>query len=181
MICLLSRPTIFFITLIIATNATAQRTALRVGGYIQEALSTGDTHLYVFDADSDYYVLGQVEQLSVNVVVRILKPDGGVLRTFDSLERGPELFSFETEEKLQYTIEITPFEQGSGSFTITLERLEPIETDPKKRADQLMARYDRDDSPGGVISVFRDGKTIFSKAYGMANLSYDIPFEVDTR
>lgn len=29
--------------------------------------------------------------------------------------------------------------------------------------------------------MWRDGRTVFQKAYGMANLAYDIPFEVDTR
>ena len=36
------------------------------------------------------------------------------------------------------------------------------------------------DKPGGVVGVIRDGKVIFSKAYGMANLTHDIPYEVNT-
>ena len=122
-----------------------------------------------------------MNQISVDVAVRILKPNGQTLGNFDGLGRGPEQFIFETDSAGEYKIVVTPSEKETGDLTITQERLEPIETDPKRLADQLMARYDNSDTPGGVVSVFRDGNTIFSRAYGMANLSYDIPFEVDTR
>jgi CubicO group peptidase (beta-lactamase class C family) len=43
-----------------------------------------------------------------------------------------------------------------------------------------MAQYDRDDVPGGVVGVIRDGELAFAEAYGMANLSHGIPFTVET-
>ena len=52
--------------------------------------------------------------------------------------------------------------------------------DPGKLADQLLSVYDRDDSPGAVVSVFRDGKRVFAKAYGMADLTHGIPYTLDT-
>ena len=175
------RPVSVLSVLLFVTAAAAQEIALHPGTSISGSLFTGDTITYVFDAEADSYVLGQVNQISVDVAVRILKPNGQTLRNFDGPDRGPEQFSFETDSAGQYKIVVTPFETETGDFTITLERLEPLETDPKRLADQLMARYDNSDTPGGVVSVFRDGNTIFSRAYGMANLSYDIPFEVDTR
>ena len=175
------RPVSLISVLLFVTAAAAQEIALHPGTSISGSLFTGDTITYVFDAEADAYVLGQVNQISVDVAVRILKPNGQTLRNFDGPDRGPEQFSFETDSAGQYKIVVTPFETETGDFTITLERLEPLETDPKRLADQLMARYDNSDTPGGVVSVFRDGNTIFSRAYGMANLSYDIPFEVDTR
>ena len=174
--------TIFLLTILFLLNsAAAQETTLRPGDTLQGSLATGDTLNYVFEVTEDSYVLGYVNQISVDVEVRILKPDGEALRSFDGPIRGREQFSFETDAEGQYTLEVSPVEEETGDFMITLERLEPVETDPAKLADQLMARYDRGDTPGGVISVFRDGNTIFSRAYGMANLSYDIPFAVDTR
>lgn len=72
-------------------------------------------------------------------------------------------------------------EGEAGEYTITLHRLEPLETDPDKLVDQLMSPYDTEDSPGAAVRVWRDGETLFSRVYGMANLAYDIPFETDTR
>ena len=170
----------FTIALVFFGTAVAQDTSLRIDDSISGTLLAGDKQIYSFDAQSDNYILGRVNQISVDVGLLILDPEGNPVSTIDSRTRGTEQFSFETEAEGQYTIEVRPKEEEHGDFSIVLERLEPVETDPSRLADQLMARYDRDDTPGGVISVFKDGQTLFSRAYGMANLSYDIPFQVDT-
>ena len=40
-----------------------------------------------------------------------------------------------------------------GDFTLTVEGVEKIATDPGKRVDQLMRPYDREGTPGGVVAV----------------------------
>ena len=82
---------------------------------------------------------------------------------------------------MQYQVQVIPIEEEVGDFEISLERLEAVETDPERLVDQLMTPYAGEDSPGAAVSVWRDGHTLFSRAYGMANLSYGIPFEVQTR
>ena len=47
--------------------------------------------------------------------------------------------------------------------------------------DSLMARWNRDDSPGAVVGVIRDGEVVFAKAYGMANLPHAVPNTAETR
>jgi len=170
----------FVVALVFFGTAVAQDIPLQVDDSIFATLSAEDKQIYSIHAESDNYILGRVNQISVDVELRILDPEGNPVSTIDSRTRGTEQFSFETEAEGQYTIEVSPKEEEHGDFSIVLERLEPVETDPSRLADQLMARYDRDDTPGGVISVFKDGQTLFSRAYGMANLSYDIPFQVDT-
>ncbi len=51
----------------------------------------------------------------------------------------------------------------------------------RDRVDLLMADYSGPDTPGGVVAVVRAGEIVFQRAYGMANLTHDIPFAVDTR
>jgi len=170
----------FVVALVFFGTAVAQDIPLQVDDSIFATLSAEDKQIYSIHAESDNYILGRVNQISVDVELRILDPEGSPVSTIDSRTRGTEQFSFETEAEGQYTIEVSSKEEEHGDFSIVLERLEPVETDPSRLADQLMARYDRDDTPGGVISVFKDGQTLFSRAYGMANLSYDIPFQVDT-
>jgi CubicO group peptidase (beta-lactamase class C family) len=46
--------------------------------------------------------------------------------------------------------------------------------------DQIFARWDRPDSPGCALGVIRDGKLIYKKGYGMANLEHDIPISPTT-
>ena len=43
------------------------------------------------------------------------------------------------------------------------------------RIDRVFARYDRADSPGCAVGVGRDGVAVHRKAYGSANLEYDVP------
>jgi CubicO group peptidase (beta-lactamase class C family) len=44
-----------------------------------------------------------------------------------------------------------------------------------KQVDKVFAEYDRQDSPGCGLGVIRDGRLIYERGYGMANLEYGIP------
>lgn len=61
--------------------------------------------------------------------------------------------------------------QGDGAAQTALS--------PEVRVDQLMAPYSGDAVPGGLVGVVKDGEMIFAKGYGMANLTYNIPFTTD--
>lgn len=41
--------------------------------------------------------------------------------------------------------------------------------------DEIFEMYDKDNTPGCAVAVYRDGQTIFSRGYGIANLDYGIP------
>ena len=51
---------------------------------------------------------------------------------------------------------------------------------PSETVEKLIAEYDNEKTPGGVILVMRDGEVIFDRAFGMANLSHGIPFAAET-
>jgi CubicO group peptidase (beta-lactamase class C family) len=46
--------------------------------------------------------------------------------------------------------------------------------------DQLFSPWNKSGTPGAAISVVKDGKIIFKKGYGSANLEYDIPITPST-
>jgi len=166
--------------LVLASSVSAQDSALKLRQAQSGSLHTGDVDAYTFESKADQFVSGRVDQLTVDVVVTITGPGGEAIATIDGPARGAEFFQFETDEPGTFRIEVSPFEEETGDYTIRLDRLEPVAVLPADRVDQLMAAYDRDDSPGVAVSVWRDGETLFSKSYGMANLAYDIPFEIGT-
>jgi len=43
------------------------------------------------------------------------------------------------------------------------------------KVDRIFAQWDKADSPGCAIGVVQDGKFVYQRGYGMANLDYDIP------
>ena len=53
-------------------------------------------------------------------------------------------------------------------------------TSTQAQVDSLMAPFDQADGPGAAVAVVRGGEMIFSKAYGRANLTHDVPFSLDT-
>jgi CubicO group peptidase (beta-lactamase class C family) len=153
---------------------------LRVGEAVSGSLVSGDTIRYTLDTRPEHLVRGVVEQVSVNVAVRILRPDGSQVRSVDVRVRGEEPFQFETEQEGAYGLQVIPVDEEEGDFRIRLDRLEPVATDPEALADQLLSAYDGPDSPGAAVRVWRNGETLFSRTYGMANLAYGIPFEADS-
>ena len=167
-----------------AGQASPQATELRRGQTLYETIAAGDTARYTFDAAENDFVLGEVNQISVDVTIRILGPDGARLGQFGGLGTGIERFSGRTSTDGTHTIQVFTAgddEDAAGSYEIALLRHEDVATDPKKLADQMMARFDGPESPGAAVRVWRDGRTLFSKTYGTANLAYNLPFEEDTR
>ncbi len=46
---------------------------------------------------------------------------------------------------------------------------------PDPRIDRLFAQWDKPTSPGCAVGVLRDGRFVYERGYGMANLDYDVP------
>jgi len=41
--------------------------------------------------------------------------------------------------------------------------------------DKIFAEYDKPNSPGCAVAIIQDGRIVYKRSYGMANLDYDIP------
>ncbi len=156
-------------------------TALAVDREVTGSLAEGGADSYTVDLGEGYFVYGTADQKTVDVVVTIYNDEGEIVGKFDGPPRGYEPFQFESKAAGTYRIEIAPFEDQTGEYTLRLRRAEPIASTPEARVDQLMVAYDDPRTPGGVIAVVKDGELAFAKAYGSANLTFGIPFEIDTR
>ncbi|MGD8727941.1 MAG: serine hydrolase [Gemmatimonadales bacterium] len=166
----------------LAFNASAagQAAVLQVGTPVHGELATADTNVFEIELGAGYFVYGEADQQTVDVVVSVIGPDGEEMGQWDGPGRGPEPFQFETETAGVYRITVSPFEDEVGEYVLVIDVAEPVAKTPERRVAQLMARYDREDMPGGVVGVIRDGEVVFAEATGMANLSHGIPFTVET-
>ncbi len=43
------------------------------------------------------------------------------------------------------------------------------------QVDELFAEWDTDDAPGAAVGIFKDGKIVYARGFGVANLDYGIP------
>ena len=159
-----------------------EATELRLGLTLTGTLEAGDTARYSLTAEEDEFILGEVNQVSVGVTIRVLDPEGTQVARFGGLGRGSERFGGRTSEAGTYSVELLALgEEASGDYEVTILRHEPVSDDPEELTDQLMARFDGEHSPGAAVRVWREGRTLYSNTYGMANLAYGIPFEAETR
>lgn len=67
------------------------------------------------------------------------------------------------------------------SFLLTKSmEAQSISAAQKQKIQTLFKEWDSTHSPGGTIGIFQGGELIFTEAYGMASLEYDVPNTVHT-
>ncbi|MFT5143183.1 MAG: CubicO group peptidase (beta-lactamase class C family) [Thalassolituus oleivorans] len=174
------RITLCLAVLALLASPVLAQAPLVLGTSVPGTLGPDSRETYSFRADSGSYVYGYVDQLTVDVVVTILGPDGAELGTFDSPARGPESFQIITDSSGRFTLAVTPFERQEGDYEVLLIALQPAAVTSEEIVDQLMTPFSGDSVPGVVVSVLREGEIVFAKAYGMSNLTYGIPLDVNS-
>ena len=152
---------------------------LKIGEEQSGTLHQDQPKVYQLQLDSGSFIYGFVNQTSVDVSVKLIDDNDAELGSFDSPVRGPEYFSFEIKKTGNYNLEIAPFKNQSGDFSVVVQGVVPIATDPAKRVDQMMLFYSQD-APGAVIGVMDHGEMVFAKAYGKANLTHNLDFKLNT-
>lgn len=178
------RYSVALVSLVLAPSLAAQDVdSLIVSEAVERTIEPGQTHTYSLELEADWFISGRADQDGADVTVAVIGPEDLRVGRFDSPngERGAEPFQFSTESDGEYRIDITVDDDGeAGRYSIRLLRSEPVATAPESRVDQLMTMFG-EDTPGAVVGVVRDGGLVFPRAYGSANLTHGIPFEVDTR
>jgi len=112
--------------LLVAQEAAQEAQPLTRKQPLEAELRPGEIHPYTLDLEAGTFVFGEVNQVSIDVVVKVLGPDGTQLAEFDSPARGPEPFSFTAEQAGVYRLEIRPFlEDETGRYSVNLRRTEP--------------------------------------------------------
>ncbi|MGM0744022.1 MAG: serine hydrolase domain-containing protein [Bacteroidota bacterium] len=174
-----------FSFLLVAATSFAQTSVqseqpITVGESIENSLSAGSVHTYPLELEEEQFVHGFVIQESVDAVVTIYSPTGEKAAEFDASAVGRDSFQFNTKNAGTYRIEIKPFKEDEGEYSIRVDVVEPIATEPAARINQMMVEYTGDDVPGAAVLVMKDGEVIFQESYGMANLTYDVSMTENT-
>lgn len=124
------------------------------------------------ELDSGAFVYGYADQRTVDLVVTVLGPDNKPINEFDRPSKGHEPFNFISRSSGTHRVVISPFEDKTGEYTVTLRGAEPGATDLEGVVDQYMKANlgDYPLAPGAAIAVEKEGKIIFRKGYGYADL-----------
>ena len=60
-------------------------------------------------------------------------------------------------------------------------KTQPSDDEFAKNVDAFLAQWDKNDMPGCAVGVVKDGKLVYKRGFGMANLDYDVPNTPSTR
>jgi CubicO group peptidase (beta-lactamase class C family) len=59
-------------------------------------------------------------------------------------------------------------------------KTQPSDEESAKKADAFLAQWDKNDMPGCGVGVVKDGRLVYKRGFGMANLDYDVPNTTST-
>ena len=168
------------LTALVAACAAPDSGAVRPVSSTMGSLVPGASATHTLDLDAGTFVLGEVDQTSVDVAVTVTDPSGGTVREVDGRTRGLESFHFETEAAGTYEVTATANDDEAGDYEFRVIRSEPVATDPVERLDQLMSPWDGNDRAGAIAAVVDNGELAHVHTVGMANLSHGIPWQRGT-
>ena len=165
-------------------QAQTTRNEILKGKTISASIKQGEKQKYTIKLNEKQFAFLKLIQKGVDVTISASDPDGKKLDEFDSPngKEGPEPITLISHKKGTYLLEVYPTdkEETGGTYTIEMIRTEPLATTPEKQIDQLLIAWDNPQTPGAAIAVVRNGRIIFKKGYGSANLEYDIPVSPST-
>lgn len=156
-----------------------QKAELKQGKLISSEILPGEKHQYKIDLAKDQFAFFKVIQKGVDLIITTYDAEGKKIEDFDSPngKNGPEVITIKSSNKGKYTIEISPFDanEPKGNYELTIEKIKPRAVTPSEKVDELFTIWDNNYSPGAAVAIVKDGKIIYKKGYGIANLEYDIP------
>ena len=161
-----------------------RQSELKKGVSLSEILKAGDTLRYTVKMDANMFSYFNLLQDGVDVMITTFDPDGKKIQSFDSPNgrKGPEPVTLFSDKKGSYVLEVTALEENGhqGKYKLTWVKLEPRGTTPEKQIDQLFTTWNSIESPGAAVAVTKDGKVIYKKGFGCAELEYNIPITPGT-
>lgn len=165
----------------VVTYGQIDKGTLEVGEPQKHSTNSLDKHVFDLELDKEQFVFFKVMQQGVDLQITVYDAKGENLGDFDSPNgtNGPELVQLNSTEKGTYKVEVYPYNQEAfeGDYEIELKTVEAIAQTEEGKVDQAFFAYNVSDGPGASVAVQQNGKIIYSKGYGLANLEYGIPVE----
>jgi CubicO group peptidase (beta-lactamase class C family) len=182
--CFLLSYVFLFILVSVPIKSQDRQLELKKGVPFSELLKAGEKHRYTVIMDANMFAYFSLVQDGVDALITTFDPDGKKIESFDSPNgrKGPEPVILFSDKKGSYVLEVTALEEKGyqGRYELTWLKLEPRGTTPEKQTDQLFTAWNNLESPGAAAAVEKDGKVIYKKGFGSAELEYNIPITSST-
>jgi len=175
---------IFFFLVSIPLKSQDKQADLKKGIAVSDVLKSGEKHSYKVALEANMFAFFNLLQDGVDAVITTVDPEGKKILSFDSPNgrKGTEPVILFSGRKGTYVLEISAAEEKgpSGRYSLTWLKMEPKGITPEKQIDQLFYVWNTIESPGAAVAVEKEGKIIYKKGFGSAELEYDIPITPKT-
>lgn len=169
----------FFLLLSFSLLGQSKGVPLKMDTRIEQALTAGETHYYTIELKKNQFFLAELMQDGIDIMIAAYDPEGEKIADFDSPNGnyGAEPINISTKKSGSYRLEVKALNEDAepGRYKLYIQKQEALAKTPEGKIDQLFAAWDRPDSPGASVAVVQNGKIVFKKGYGAANLEYDVP------
>lgn len=149
----------------------------------RSTIASGETHRYTLKLNKSQFATLMLAQKGVDVVITTFDAQGNKVAEFDSPNGsyGAEPFTMSSTLAGNYTIEVAPLEKNvRGNYELKILQIKPKAVTTNQQVDEAFSIWDHDQSPGAAVSIRRNGKVLYEKGYGQANLEYSIPITTES-
>ncbi|MDW3648765.1 MAG: serine hydrolase domain-containing protein [Bacteroidia bacterium] len=153
---------------------------LRKGFIEKKKLHPGETHEYKISLEEGMFFFASSMSYEFDIIVSVQDPSGTEVDVFDDNGIAGEFIPIHAESSGEYKILISPFpkEKKSGYYELEVIKLQASAKSKVAKVEELFSFWEGtkgEESPGLAIAIVQDGKCVYQKAYGLANLEYQIP------
>ncbi len=157
---------------------------LEPGRAVGAAIEGPQVRRFAIDLQKGQFAAIRLDQSGGDLILTLFGPDGKLIEIID------QNTLHETETGIivaprtgRYIVQVAQFDWqiGSAGFAITLARREPLAHTPQGRADQLMDSWYDPAHPGAAVVVLKDGKPVYRRTIGLANVEDQVPITGRTR
>jgi CubicO group peptidase (beta-lactamase class C family) len=128
----------------------------------------------------DQFVSLRVTEKNVRVFVEVFDPSDSLIMIVDENQMGnKEVVSFFSRASGNYKIKVLWgfIKPLSGTYSIILDKLEMGGKTPAQKAARLFDGWYENEAPGAAVLVMKNGKVVFKRSKGLANLEDIVPLQ----
>lgn len=177
-------PEFHSISRFVADNPALATTVLSRGKPEAGAIEGPAVRRFAIDLKEGDFAAVSLDQTGGDLILTIFGPDGKLLDIVDQNNANEtETGILSATHSGRYIVQVAQFDwrAGNTAFSIELTRHEPTATTPRDRANQLMESWYDSRHPGAAIIVIKDGKPIYKRMIGLANVENTVPISERTR
>lgn len=166
------------------SNAQLEKGSIGAGQSIQARFDSIEQHRYSLSIKKKQLAFLRLRQDGIDLKITTFDREGQQIQVFDSPDgtEGYESFYLSSDKSGTYSFVVEPRanRNAKGRYTLEFVRVKNGPMSLEDRVDLLFLPWDSDESPGASTAITRNGRLLYSRGYGRANLEYGIPIEPST-